>query len=766
MSVCSHSKNLRLPSASTKIFKDECTLCFDNQDMDDGIDVCLSCHNGSCNTAASKAQNHSQLHYQKTGHSVVLNIKRTRKVDSDMRIPPQKITKLAIEAEKDEKEIYNFQTSLKCFHCGALDPVEAHLKDIVNAVMNALSAKKQADVKAWEEEIKPCAHTTNLVQGEAKELQTQEKSQCNNCDVNENLWLCLTCGNKGCGRAQYGGVGGNGHGVEHFQSTGHPVSVKLGTITPEGTADIYCYLCDEERVDPNLSLHLKNFGIQLESQQKTEKSLAELQLDQNLKFDFSMTTEDGKELAPIFGPGLTGLKNLGNSCYMASVLQVLFSVENFKTRYTTGMEDHVRQCRDTPSTCFHCQMHKIATGLHSGRYSHPFISETAETRGQDGISPSMFKQLIGRDHHEFSSMRQQDAQEFLQHVLKVVEQKERAFGQNPATSFDFKMESRLCCLQCEGVRYGSNSESLLQLPVNATKLGVTDDGKDVYAPASFVECMKAFLQDDIREFNCPTCKEITPSTYNVKFKTFPEVLVCTMNRFIIGENYIMKKLTADINVPLSISLDQHRGHGKQEHERSFPESDNSGNGGHKFDGEALNQLLGMGFPDNRCKRALIATEQGGMQSAEIAMSWLFEHMEDPDIDMPLETSAVKSSGDFSETDIHMLCDMGFTVDQAKRGLKETGNNVERAVDWLFSHADNMPAETQSVNASVPEDTKPANYDLLGFVSHRGTSTGCGHYVCHVKKDNVWVLFNDNKVVRVDDISSHIKEGYIYVYKRV
>lgn len=62
---------------------------------------------------------------------------------------------------------------------------------------------------------------------------------------------------------------------------------------------------------------------------KTDKSMTELvrphgevplfmltpalqQIEHNLKFDFSMTGDDGKELEPVFGPGLTGLKNLGN----------------------------------------------------------------------------------------------------------------------------------------------------------------------------------------------------------------------------------------------------------------------------------------------------------------------------------------------------------------------------------------------------------------------------------------------------------------------
>jgi len=46
----------------------------------------------------------------------------------------------------------------------------------------------------------------------------------------------MICGNLGCGRQQYGGIGGNGHALKHFETTGHAVSCKLGTITPEGSA--------------------------------------------------------------------------------------------------------------------------------------------------------------------------------------------------------------------------------------------------------------------------------------------------------------------------------------------------------------------------------------------------------------------------------------------------------------------------------------------------------------------------------------------------
>lgn len=76
-----------------------------------------------------------------------------------------------------------------------------------------------------------------------------------------NLWLCLSCGYLGCGRKYHDGTGGNNHAVDHSKLNKHGVVVKLGTITPEGTASVYCYTCDEEVVDEFLVEHLNHFGI-------------------------------------------------------------------------------------------------------------------------------------------------------------------------------------------------------------------------------------------------------------------------------------------------------------------------------------------------------------------------------------------------------------------------------------------------------------------------------------------------------------------------
>jgi len=61
-------------------------------------------------------------------------------------------------------------------------------------------------------------------------------THCNACDLKDNLWLCLTCGSLGCGRQQFIGVSGNGHGLAHYKASGPAVSINLVTITPKSGA--------------------------------------------------------------------------------------------------------------------------------------------------------------------------------------------------------------------------------------------------------------------------------------------------------------------------------------------------------------------------------------------------------------------------------------------------------------------------------------------------------------------------------------------------
>lgn len=67
--------------------------------------------------------------------------------------------------------------------------------------------------------------------------------------------------------------------------------MKLGTITAEGEASIYCYQCDNEVKDESLGTHLRYLGLNITDQKKTEKTIAEMSLDLNINWALSKLVE-------------------------------------------------------------------------------------------------------------------------------------------------------------------------------------------------------------------------------------------------------------------------------------------------------------------------------------------------------------------------------------------------------------------------------------------------------------------------------------------
>lgn len=76
----------------------------------------------------------------------------------------------------------------------------------------------------------------------------------------------------------------------------------------------------------------------------------------------------------------------------------------------------------------------------------------------------MFKTLVGRGHPDFSTKHQQDAQEFLLHVLTLIERNSRNAA-NPGDCFKFKVEERYQCSSSKKVKYTYRSDLTLSLNI-------------------------------------------------------------------------------------------------------------------------------------------------------------------------------------------------------------------------------------------------------------------------------------------------------------
>jgi len=757
MTSCPHiPSSLSPPRPSQSVYREDCTRCFDSIDSPAGLDVCLQCFNGGC----AGDRTHGALHAESAAHPLAVNIKRTRKTKQRDE-PPQKISKLAINAETEEDR-YDTTTSIKCYECGneSLGSNHGNLNEVVDGILKANTFAKQEEVKAWEQEMVPCEHTLCLEQEQGRTIEAQGLGQCSSCDLKENLWLCLTCGNLGCGRQQFGGIGGNSHGLAHTETSNHPVAVKLGSLTADGNADIYCYACNEERVDPELVAHLAHWGIDLAGRQKTEKSLTEQQIEQNLRWEFSMTNEDGKELKPMFGAGLTGLKNLGNSCYMASIVQSLFAMPEFADRYYRPKEELPQT--DKPAEDLETQLRKMADGLLSGRYSNPDTNvhasvETTEQPHQKGLAPAMLKHLVGRGHEEFSTMRQQDAFEFLLHLLKLVSRSQQSAKSqykdisDPVEAFRFVMEQKLQCQGCKKVKYRQDEMENISVAVPIRRIHkdtamenttpAPDDKKagEEFEPVTLQECLDTFTAPEEVELSCPSCSHKFFTKQSL-FASFPSILAVNARRFeIVG--WVPTKQDVPVIVDNgTIDFERYRSGGQQSHEELLPEDANVGGAASTAfvpNEAALSMLEAMGFPRVRCEKALHAT---GNADAEAAMTWLFSHMEDPDIDAPLDLGgSAPASGSSAAADpekIESLGNMGFAAPVARQALKETGGDMERAVDWLFSHPDasgdfgedEAGAGTNDAPAAEKKevkDTAPAKFMLQSIVCHKGGSIHAG-----------------------------------------
>lgn len=455
----------------------------------------------------------------------------------------------------------------------------------------------------------------------------------------------------------------------------------------------------------------------------------EMQVEHNLQWDFSMTTEDGRELSPVFGPGFTGLANLGNSCYLSSVIQCLFTTAGFQDRYYLPSEEPPL-CQ-TPAQDLETQLRKLADGLLSGRYSRPdsriiAVPDTPEVPRQKGLAPTMFKYLIGQGHEEFATMRQQDAFEFFLHVFKSISLSKHSAGQvNPVQHFRFEVEQRLQCLGCGKVRYKVDEQDNVSVAVPARR---AQDAEGSFESVTLSECLDIFTAEEIVELSCPACDNREGFLKRSSFKTLPHELAVNARRFELV-NWVPTKLDIPVVVqdePLDFG--QYLAAEHDAGEELLPDVEETV--AFVANPTALDQLLSMGFPGVRCEKALHAT---GNSDPEAAMNWLFAHMEDAEIDTPLVlASAAGRTQDAKQDDskVAQLGEMGIEGARARRALAATDGDVNRALDWVFSHPDEDLVEDSTGDTGGHQgpsgyDSLPARYQLRSIVCHKGTSVHAG-----------------------------------------
>ncbi|XP_054732138.1 ubiquitin carboxyl-terminal hydrolase 5-like [Anastrepha obliqua] len=803
-----HLTKIRVPCDNVPIYKDECVYSYDTPETPTGLYVSLSSFLGF-------GEAYVKRYAEKTGNAVFLHIQRiktpkesTGSACAEEGGPERKITRLAIGVEGGYNEAIEKKFEIKdTFSIVVMPDIEKKLPfpdeqlpllitQSVGAVLAQDSALAQLEKKTltgtWDGEVRQVSkYSDTLIQLDNGKKIPPSGWKCEKCDLTNNLWLNLTDGSILCGRKFFDGSGGNDHAVEYYQEKGYPLAVKLGTITADGKSDVFSYPEDDMVIDTNLEKHLTHFGINMAAMKKSEKSMVELEIEINQRIgEWSLLTESDSELQPLAGQGYTGMRNLGNSCYINSVMQVIFTLPDFIKRYVgQGAEKYFNAFPSDPANDFNIQMAKLGNGLWSGKYSS--ISENSLDSECTGISPTMFKNVIGKNHPDFSTKQQQDAYDFYLHLINIIERNSRGEA-NPVEALTINLEDRVECMTSKKVKYTHRNDYCLPLEIPLEKATNLDevkeylerkaaDGKNNISDKNVVRhkvpllaCLERFFAPELLDqFYSSAANCMTTAKKTTRLENMPDFLMLHLRKFTLGSDWVPKKLDVSVDMPEELDLSNWKATGMQPNEQPLPETEDKPK--FSFDENLMGELMQMGFPLEACKRAVFHTKN---ISLEAASNWLMEHIGDADISEPF-TLPVDGIGDSKAIEfianpdsVAMLMSMGFEERQATKALKATDGNIERATDWIFSHADDMdidetPQSHADADTGVGEQRTYRNgvgkYKLVAFISHMGTSAQVGHYVCHIQKDGRWVIFNDSKVALSQNPPKDL--GYLYLYKR-
>ncbi|XP_060030632.1 inactive ubiquitin carboxyl-terminal hydrolase 50 isoform X2 [Erinaceus europaeus] len=225
--------------------------------------------------------------------------------------------------------------------------------------------------------------------------------------------------------------------------------------------------------------------------------------------------------------GVTGLRNLGNTCYMNAILQCLCSISPLVEYFLSG----------TYMTALQKDCSEVATAF-------AYVMTDMWLGDSGCVSPEIFRSALGSLYPAFMKKTQQDAQEFLIYVLNELHealkryQRRRSYEKGSAlrcsrkmvTSessiitrlFEGQLSYSIMCLKCENCTYKNEVFTVLSLPIPSEY------------ECSLQDCLQCFFQQDTLTWNnqihCSFCKTKRETAVRASISKAPKIIIFHLKR--------------------------------------------------------------------------------------------------------------------------------------------------------------------------------------------------------------------------------------------
>ncbi|KAJ9549660.1 hypothetical protein OSB04_022203 [Centaurea solstitialis] len=373
------------------------------------------------------------------------------------------------------------------------------------------------------------------------------------CGYEGRLYICLICSSMSCSLSSE-----SNHALLHTQNQiGHEIAVDLQR------SELYCFSCSDQVYDPDfdkavmteqvLGLGNGNLdGIVGRSNGKRKRLGFEGSDFKNLK---RVVVVGGGELdhgrrisKSCFPVGLRGLNNLGNTCFMNSVLQALLHAPPFRNYFLGGRHDR-DSCRkgSADRLCLSCDIDVVFSAVFSGDRA-PY-------------SPARFLYSWWRLSENLACYEQQDAHEFFMSVLDRIHEKE---GKTRNTNkdngdchcvahraFSGLLRSDVTCTTCgfTSTTYDPCVDISLDFNTTVDHFAANKAQKSTETGVStLTSCLDLFtrpekLGSDQKLF-CQNCQERHESVKQMSIRRLPLVLCLHVKRF---EHSLARKASRKID---------------------------------------------------------------------------------------------------------------------------------------------------------------------------------------------------------------------------